>query len=1500
MAVMVNDDNSALETLTQNASTNGTIDNVDFVQEEYLGWGERLNLIEDETAADRSVSGADLWATFQQNHGSANAILSSGAVAVRLNGNDGGPSADTDAAQTVSVSGRFVGDGPIVDGSSIGIADRVNVITDGAFEIAEGVVTVQQNSGDANVIGAAIGVLATDGASAVDAVVTQTVSATGTVEGPDAGSVTDILSTRVNTIDEDTFDRYRGVVNVQQNNGSAGVVGSAIGVMASVAPNAGTVVSSADVEGTVTESDVRRGTGFRPGSGGGVSRQNTIDDAFDGVEGVGTVIQNNGSSTVIGSAVAVTAGDPTADSAGTVANSATVDGAVTGADPFTVETSSRFNRIGAAFAEADGVNTVIQNNGDASAIGAAVAVAAQDAGSGTATSTATANGVVADTIVNHGSRRDFASVAVTNTIENDAFAGASGVTSVIQNHGNGSVIGSAISVTVPTSASSSSATIDADLDAATIGSAITEGVGGNTVRNEPNFFTGTLGRRTNAIDGASYRDAVGIHTIQQNAGPASRVLSAVAVQADLAAGEPTVGADAAVRGRVSDNTVTRNVAEPDLGNEPIVETARSNTILGAAFGGQSGVAAVQQNTGDANDIGAATAVDTAVGGIGDLTQSAATAGRVDDNTAGPVDDDTGADGPLTDPGLILINAIDAEDMSGPFDGFAGVVTVQQNNGVANTLGVANAVAGVAGSTGAVAQTVGSHNEPGAGIADQNVVDRGALEEGGDRSNTIAGAFNGAASGMATVQQNNGDANVIGAGSAVLGLPTANDATTGGGDVTQSAIAGTGVLIDTVDADAITPRRDNRIDQSFSAGAGIFAVQQNNGNANVLALANAAVAVGDDGFGNLTQVVEAGGDMVNVDAYFLDGRYANTIAGDSFDGAAGWISVQQNTGDANIVAAATAVATATGPLDGATTNQTVRAGGDVGTVQTFDDSSGFTIGDPQPRRDNLIENAFDMTGGVATVQQNSGNANVLSAALGVVTPTGQGPLASATQTVSADGAIADADTPDTVIDYGSNRTNEIDNGFNDVDGVFTVQQNTGDGNVMASAMAVLVNDGVLDTLTQSVATNGTIDGIDRTDDEYLGWGERLNLIEDETGADRSVSGAYLWATFQQNNGSANAILSSDAVAVRLNGDDGGAAGTDASQTVSTTGRFAADLGTRIVDAATVGSDNDRLNVITDGSFEIAEGVVTVQQNNGDANVVGAAVGVLAVGGGGDADVAQTVEAVGTVSGSRSDRVIDFLSGRGNTIDDGSFDGYRGVFTIQQNNGSANVVGSAIGVAASLPAAGGGSIVSNANVEGTVDTIDTARDVRIMPGLGSTGNSRQNTIDGAFAGVEGAGTVIQNNGSGNVIGSAVAVAAGDAASGSAGTVTNGAAVNGTVVNADSDLTETGSWANHIGNAFTDADGVNTVIQNNGEANAIGVAVAVAAQDAGFGTAMSTTTLNGVVAGTRVAVESWNDVGGTAFTNTIDNGAFAGVSGVTSVIQNNGSGNVIGAAISVTATD
>ncbi len=115
------------------------------------------------------------------------------------------------------------------------------------------------------------------------------------------------------------------------------------------------------------------------------------------------------------------------------------------------------------------------------------------------------------------------------------------------------------------------------------------------------------------------------------------------------------------------------------------------------------------------------------------------------------------------------------------------------------------------------------------------------------------------------------------------------------------------------------------------------------------------------------------------------------------------------------------------------------------------------------------------------------------------------------------------------------------------------------------------------------------------------------------------------------------------------------------------------------------NTDRVNTIANRSFNNAHGVMTVQQNNGDNNVMGASNAVAidhngANGWGAGLSVAA-LNAV--VTGNTS--VISSTSalpGYQNTVVS-SFTGASGVMTVQQNNGNNNAIQSAISVTANTP-------------------------------------------------------------------------------------------------------------------------------------------------------------------------------------------------------------------------
>ena len=111
------------------------------------------------------------------------------------------------------------------------------------------------------------------------------------------------------------------------------------------------------------------------------SRDNAIDDAFDGAEGVGSVIQNNGDVTVIDSAIAVATHGGGPEGFGGAASSVVLGGIVSGNTVvvFSADADSAAfsNAVTDSFRQLTGATTAIQNNGSASVIGSAVSVGAR-------------------------------------------------------------------------------------------------------------------------------------------------------------------------------------------------------------------------------------------------------------------------------------------------------------------------------------------------------------------------------------------------------------------------------------------------------------------------------------------------------------------------------------------------------------------------------------------------------------------------------------------------------------------------------------------------------------------------------------------------------------------------------------------------------------------------------------------------------------------------------------------------------------------------------------------------------------------------------------------------------------------------------------------------------------------------------------------------------------------------------------------------------------------
>ncbi len=481
------------------------------------------------------------------------------------------------------------------------------------------------------------------------------------------------------------------------------------------------------------------------------------------------------------------------------------------------------------------------------------------------------------------------------------------------------------------------------------------------------------------------------------------------INADMSNGDPMP---------MPDETVSGNIAM-DAGS------TRLNTVLNS-YNNAAGITHVQQNNGSNNAIQAATAAQANMtGNVPILTGAAAfsaTFGNATENFGGLRDN-------------LIRNS---------FRGYYGVATVQQNNGDHNEIGAATAVhtnTGGLSNSNQVAFTQGTT------AAQIGIFQLPLLDNGSDRSNTINPSFVDA-SAIATVQQNNGNGNAISSATAVAG-------NLGSGNVTQAALALGGV------GPALTGDfsrdRDNLIMNSYTRYSGVATVQQNNGDVNVLGVSTAVTANIGPGLqdstnalnnNQVTQLAGTLGAVAGALAFDVDsvdpggnilGFRDNTIL-NSFGRANGVVSVQQNNGSNNVMLIANAVQANVdtgGPrnLNGNdNVNQMAVTVG--GTVENSAAEVGFALTPPPSHRENLIENSFNGFSGVATVQQNNGDNNVIGAASAVVANVNGDDKTDTATSIAATAGAAVGNLADETLS-GANRDNLIDPSFVGATGVISL-------------------------------------------------------------------------------------------------------------------------------------------------------------------------------------------------------------------------------------------------------------------------------------------------------------------------------------------------------------------------------------------------------------------------------------------------------------------------------
>lgn len=636
------------------------------------------------------------------------------------------------------------------------------------------------------------------------------------------------------------------------------------------------------------------------------------------------------------------------------------------------------------------------------------------------------------------------------------------------------------------------------------------------------------------------------------------------------------------------------------------------------------------------------------------------------------------------------------DVMNSYTGASGIAHVQQNEGSSNAIQAATAVQANINGGGLVVTGA---------FVNSNTWNNWTIDNNGERHNQIMGSFNGFA-GVATVQQNNGDNNEIGAATAVH-TNNGGDGSVGQFAVTMGSTgqqygAGYAGYEAIVDNNSL---RDNTIDPSFEDASGVVTVQQNNGNGNAISAATAVA--GNIGNGWVGQAALTFGSIGISQGTVDMGLSRDNLIQDSFTRFSGVATVQQNNGDANVLGAATTVAANIGGglnngLDQLGNNVMQAAGtsGGVSGVWAGDWDSQVYVWEIDPDtgeevlvfshnqglRDNSIDNSFTDAEGVATVQQNNGSNNVMGAATAVQGNINTGPAPdldgdddvlqiAVTVGGTVENAGAEFGFPATPPPAGTDpvhRANSIMGSFNGYAGVATVQQNNGDNNVIGAASAVVGNVGSGDKTDNSASLALTMGNATGNYAREYDGANRDNTI------DPSFAGARGVITVQQNNGNNNVMGVANTVVANVDNENDTAAAMGANAAgglANVSGNFAQDH-----------TNTDRVNSVANGSFNDAAGIMTVQQNNGENNVMGAsnAVAVDVNGGGANGFGAALSLAVLNASVSGNTTIVNGTSvypGYLNSVDS-SFTGAAGVMTVQQNNGSNNAIQSAISVTANF--------------------------------------------------------------------------------------------------------------------------------------------------------------------------------------------------------------------------
>ena len=716
---------------------------------------------------------------------------------------------------------------------------------------------------------------------------------------------------------------------------------------------------------------------------------------------------------------------------------------------------------------------------------------------------------------------------------------------------------------------------------------------------------------------------------------------------------------------------------------------------------------------------------------------------------------------------------------------------------------------------------------------------------------------------------------------------------------------------------------------FREAQGVFSKLQNNGAESAINNGNSVAAAIVEGASSNTILdtesrqiasVNGGSNTYNANSGSTND---NDIRDNAFESTQGVVSAAQNNGPNSA------------GNNGNSVSAVISPDATVGGDRTYDADSrqsatviGANSSGENTNTDNnqIRDQAFENAQGVVSAAQNNGantafnNGNTVSAVISDNAATNGNSNFDTNQVLAANQQAqveANSDGNITANQVNSNDANSItDNAFENIQGVVSALQNNGPNSSLNNGNTV-----------SAVITNGGVSNGTSTFDTHVtqtaAVSSRMSSTTSNTENDSADTNTISLDAFQdaqgivsalQNNGANSAVNNGNAVSAVIADlnitNERAVFRTDSRQTSTVEARGGSGL-----NSSSEHTDNsNNTNTITNDAFRFAEGVISAAQNNGANSALNNGNTVSAFVTNSLTNTASN-DTLSTDSLQRASVLVGVAGGtnrstQNNNTDDSNnlslqaFDGAQGIMSALQNNG-ANSAGN------------NGNTVSAIIADGNIDNSGTpfsaeSRQVAMVDAGGAVGNrsnsladsDNTNTVrDTTFQDAVGVMSALQNNGANSALnnGNTVSAFTTDASvdmddatpnfsATSVQTASVGASDDGTNVSSESGNSDDVNQA--IDRAFQNAQGVGSLMQNNGANSALngGNTVAAIINSCGScdGTLTFTTTsaqTSTVVAGTSSATHT-----SSSNTNTVSGSAFSNVAGVFSVTQNNAPNSAI----------